>query len=218
MKPMIRAVLMALLIAAHPQTGRSETDYPTVKAGVSRESATVGEVIDYTVSITGRGVRDMEILKPAETVYFPDKDKKSGAAATGKDKKSGDDAGSQVPLYIIHEAKKEDNSSGSVEYITLTMKISYYRPGRHLLPEVTISGKDRVRVGYKVPEVEIKPVNEKSEFVDIEPPLDLGGNYARLIYLALALVAATAGAVFLARYIRKRRRERVVPAAASSPR
>ena len=91
------ACMLALLLFPFPSKGGEE--YPTVKAGVSSESATVGALIVYTVSITGKGVREMEILKPADTAFVQEKGKKQEA---GKEKK--DDPSAQVPLYIIHEA------------------------------------------------------------------------------------------------------------------
>lgn len=177
---------------------------PEIKSAAKPEEVTVGEVIEYSVSIAGKDLRGIEVRRPDKDILFPEKNAGSGKNNEDED----DDSAKNVPVYIIHNASKEDSSDADITYISLKISISYYRPGSYQLPEVGIFGSDKVRIGYKVPVVKIKPVNSEAKLEDIEPPLELGGNYTRVIILVIAAVAATAFVFFLIRYIKARRKKK----------
>ncbi len=200
----------AISAAALPAwAGEGDADYPIIKAAVNPATSTVGSVVEYRVTISGKNLKDLEIVKPGMDVFYPESAK--------ADKNRKDNPASLVPLYIIHEARKEDRSTSDLGYVMLIMKMSYYRTGKHTLPEISIFGKDRVRIAYRVPELEIKSINDKSELADIEPPLDLSGNHFRLIILAAALIALTLIAVVLVKEIRRRRNLRLETPVIVSP-
>jgi hypothetical protein len=191
-----------------PSPAYSSEGIPEIKAAATPQEATVGEVIEYSVSIAGKNLRGIEVKRPDKEILFPEK--KTGPGEKNKDEEDSADA---VPLYIVHSASKEDSSEGDVTYISVKMTISYYRPGSHQLPEVGIFGSDKIRIGYKVPVVKIKPLNNEAKLEDIEPPLELGGNYTRVVLLVIAAVAVTALVIFLIRFLkarRKRKEEEVV--------
>ncbi len=199
-------VLLVTILSAFGEPAGQE--YPQIKAAVKPSAATVGEPLEYRVTVGGRNLKGIDVRLPEKRVFIPEPDKKKGEK---------EDGASRVPLYIIQDARKEDRSEGETVYLTIVVTLSYYRTGRQALPEIDILGSDGTRIGYKIPEVAIKAVNEKGEFQDIEPPLELGGNYRRLVYLALGLLAL-GGAVFgLLQYIRRRRASAVVPVEAVAP-
>ncbi len=177
---------------------------PEIKATATPGEATVGEVIEYSVSIAGKNLRGIEVKRPEKEVLFPEKE--TGPGKKNEDEK--DPAAEAVPVYIIHSAAREDSSEGDVTYITLKISLSYYRPGSYTLPEVGIFGADKIRIGYKVPEVKVKPVNSEAKLEENEPPLELGGNYTRVIILVIAAAAATALLIFLIKFIKARRKRK----------
>jgi hypothetical protein len=198
--------IAVLLLAVN---GRGEVNTPNIKAVVKPEKATVGAVLEYRVNIAAKGVSALTILPPEKREYYPEKKKEAAAQkkpAAGDDKE--EDPAQYVPLYVIHSIKKDDRSDRAMTDITVSMQISFYRPGTWSLPEVGIKGADGIAVGYKVPTVEIAPVNEKAEFQEIEPPLELGGNWWRIAVLGLAIIAFAVAAFFAWRYVRKRLEER----------
>ncbi len=175
---------------------------PEIKAVVTPKEATVGELMEYSVSIAGKNLRGIDVRRPEKDILFPEKKPVPG------NKKEEDDAADSVPVYVIHSASKEDSSQGDLTYITIKISLSYYRPGNYRLPEVGIYGSDKIPIGYRVPEVKINPVNKEMKLEDIEPPLELGGNYTRVIILVLAAAVLTALVIFLVRYLKARRRRR----------
>jgi len=194
-------------------------DYPTVKAVVNPEKATAGQVIEYSVTIAGKNSRDVKILLPEKRIFYPDRqekkkdpakkqEKQSQKISAGKNDSAVPETAKEVPLYIIHSAQKKDSSEEGMTYLTVNVKLSFYRPGHWLLPEIEIFGSDKIKIGYRVPGVEISELNPESKLEEIEPPLDLGGNYFRLIMLIAGAVILTLLGVFLFRYIRKKRREK----------
>ncbi len=186
--------------------------YPTIRAAVSPETAAVGVPLEYKISIAGSDLKGIVILLPEEKVYFPEKDTAASGIAKAPGAERESDAAAKVPLYIIQNAKKEDESKRGTEYLSITVRLAYFRPGKHTLPEVMLYDQQNVRIGYKVPVVDIKSVNPNGEFQEIEPPLELSGNYYRLLFILLALIALAAGGYFFWRWLEKRRKAEV-PAA-----
>jgi hypothetical protein len=131
-------IISAIFFLCKFPAGAGESDYPAIKAGVVPESATVGSVMEYKVTIAGKKLGGLEITKPKESVIYSEKGggkKPSSNQAMKKEERSGAD---DIPLFVIHDAKKDEISAESMDYITLTIKLSCYKPGRHMLPEIFI--------------------------------------------------------------------------------
>jgi hypothetical protein len=198
---------MLLVIAVSTAAGA----YPEIRAAVSAEKATVGDEIEYEVKITGDGSDALNITVPGKKNYYPPEKDDPKKNSSGNDKNPS----SNVPVYSINDAKKYRVVKGG-SGIRVSMKLSYYRPGRHQLPEIDIRDGDGTKVGYRIPEIEVNEINREGTFQEIDPPLDLGGNYYRIILAVLGLAAACAIAFFAYRYF-KRRKEQSVPPPARVP-
>ncbi|PKL39805.1 MAG: hypothetical protein CVV44_06170 [Spirochaetae bacterium HGW-Spirochaetae-1] len=200
----IGIIFCTVSLLSGEKTGDDE--FLKINAAVKPEKGTVGDILEYRVTIAGKEMKGVDILLPEKKEFYPDE---NPAAGKGK-KKTGeeqdeDDPARHVPLYVIHSAKKEDSSDKEMTYIAVVMRLSYYRPGTFALPEIEISGKDKIKVGYKIPSVEISALNSEAQLQEIEPPLALGGNYYRLIILIAAAVIVTLLALWGYRYLKKRR-------------
>lgn len=180
---------VALLVCVCAPRGivRAAQDYPVVTATVRPEKATVGIRLEYVVTVSGGDIEGIEIAPPEVREYVPPPDPGSKKAAP---------AAGVLPLYVIHSAGKKEEVRGRKPSVSVTMIVVYYRTGRYALPAVEVRGADGVEIGYRVPEVLIEASNPSGDFRDIEPPLDLGGNYYRLLIIT-ALLGALAAAVFL---------------------
>lgn len=129
-----------------------------------------------------------------------------------KEKKEDREKG--LPLYQIVDTSQERHREDGLFYLTITLRIVYFKPGTYELPMVEIADTDGVLVGYKEPVVEIQSVNTTGKLEDIEAPYERGGNYTRILLLAAAALVL-GGLLFLGiRYIRHRlrTREAVIPA------
>jgi hypothetical protein len=206
----IFSILLLILIshASHDNSLADGEDYPRIRASVHPSEVTIGIPIQYRIVIEGKGIKGLKIRLPERREYYPEREYAGEKGEKGDKGRAADTPPSLIPLYIIHNAKRDDNSDGEITSIAITLEMAYYRTGRYFLPELNILDSEEVRIGYKIPEVMVKAVNERSEFQDIEPPLELSGNYTRLIVLG-ALLLITAVAVILAiRYLQRRGRER----------
>ncbi len=194
-------LLMPLLAAPGAEPGT-----PEISAEVKPAKSTVGSLIEYRVFITGKGVPAPAVAPPERREFVPPPEpgrgKKPGTA--GKDDEGEADPASLVPLYVIHSVKKDDRSGKGMTDITVTVQIAFYRPGTWALPDIEIKGEDGVLLGYRAPEVEITPSNKEGEFQEIEPPMELGGNYLRLVLLLLGIAVTGVLAFFFGRYLRRR--------------
>ena len=175
---------------------------PQIKAVVQPEKTTVGEMIKYTITLAGQNLNQIGIELPSEREVFLQKkeDKK------GKDEEENEDI-YKVPLYIIHNIKKEDNSDQNLDYLSITVEISFYHPGKFFLPEIGFVGPDQIKIGYKIPEVMVQGLNQTGQFEEIEPPISLKGNYYRIIFLILGISLLTLVVIFLIKYLKKRKAE-----------
>lgn len=191
-------IAAAFIAAALLGAQRGEAPETGVRASVSAPKATVGEVLTYRILISGPELKGVAV-SPPQREFIPEEAKPKVSRDSGEN-----DALKLIPLYIIHSIKKEDRSSPDRADIEVTMTIAFYRPGKHRMPEIEIKGSDGIAVGYKVPEVEIAAVNPKGEFMEIEEPLSLGGNYWRLAFLLLGAALVGAAAFFAWRYVRRR--------------
>jgi len=197
----MNAGIAAAFIAAAALLGAQGSEAPetAVRASVSVRKATVGDLLTYRIVIAGPGLKGVAVSPPQQREFIPEEAQPKASSDSGED-----DASRLIPLYIIHSIKKEDRSSPDRADISVTMSISFYRPGKYRLPEIEIKGKDGIVIGYKVPEVEIAAVNPKGEFMEIEDPLSLGGNYWRLAFLLLGAALIGASAFFAWRYARRK--------------
>ncbi|HNR90162.1 MAG TPA: hypothetical protein PKM65_17630 [Spirochaetota bacterium] len=215
------AIVISSALALAALTGGYAADYPEVRAAANPTETTIGAPIVYTVTIAGKNIAGVTAVLPDKKEFFPkdlpgyvEPKKAAGKrdAAASKD----EDPAALIPVCAVGDAAREDNSDATMRYQTIRVTVTFYRTGTFRLPEIELRGEDGIKIGYKVPEVTVKPVNEKGEFQEIEPPLELGGNYYRLIALVIALIVAAAAAVFIARAIARRRRRRA-PAATVPP-
>lgn len=204
-KAMIHAFL-AVTLAVSAMAG--EVNTPKIRATVTPEKATVGTVLDYKVTIAGKGLSGITIDPPEKREVYPEKKKTPTPPQQEGEEGADEDPAQYVPLYVIHTVKKDDRSDKTMTDITVTVQMSFYRPGTWQLPDFEIKGADGIAIGYKTPAVTVAAVNEKGEYQEIEPPLSLGGNWWRLVILILVLVVLAVAGFFAWRYIRKRIEER----------
>ena len=201
------AIILMLVSACFGAADIKEQDKTTdriIKATVNPEKGSVGTVFRYTVAVAGSDLKELKIELPQKRIIFPEEkkpEKKDGSVKKGDEP----DGAASVPLFIIHRALKDDALSDGGGQISVILELSGYRPGKHTLPEISIKDSSGISIGYKLPAVEITPSNAGGQLEDIEAPLDLSGNYTRLILLILGVIALTLGGVFLYRYIKRRR-------------
>ncbi len=202
----IPLAIIFILFSALYAEGKEEVK---ISAGVTPKETTVGSSAEYRVSIAGKNLSKIEILLPEEREFFPapkeEKDAREKKKKPGNQEGTENESAAFVPLYVIHSARKEDSSEKDLSYQTVVMRLSYYRPGTWSLPPIEIKSADKKSIPYKIPTITIKALNEKGQLQQIEPPLDLGGNYTRLFVLIVMTVLLTLGGVFIYRYIKKRR-------------
>jgi hypothetical protein len=201
--------ILLLILISHSLQNYSPAEgeeYPRIKAAAQPSEATIGIPIEYRITLKGRNVKGLKIRLPEKREYFPDREnaRKKGGDGGRKDKT---DTISLMPLYIIHNARRDDDSDGEFASVTITLELAYYRTGKYFLPELHISDRENARIGYKIPEITVKAVNERGEFQDIEPPLELSGNYYRLVILGALILIAAVGIAFILRYLSRRSRE-----------
>ncbi len=191
-------------------------DYPKIKAVVKPESSTIGVPLEYRINIAGKNLKEINIILPEKKELYPEKEEalKNPKPAGIKEEEN---PAEEVPLYVIHNARKENKNEQGLDSITIILQMAYYRPGKYPLPDIDIKDKDNIKIGYKVPEIEIKELNPSGEQQDIEPPFDLGGNYTRLIILLFSVAILTGLGFFLYGYIRKRREAEKIRAAFVPP-
>lgn len=212
---MVTILIGVLLFLYHPAAAA-----PSIEATVNPATVTVGQPLEYRVRISGGRPGSITVNPPAKREVFPDDKETKGAGRTEAKKEKKDEekkAGDFVPLYSIDSLKKDDVSTKNGIEMAVIVKIIFYRTGEYELPAIEIVGEDGIPIGYRLPRVTVTAVNEKGEFMDIEPPLSLGGNYTRLIILLLAAAAAGAAGYALYRYVKRRMAERAAAAAALPP-
>ncbi|MBP7738759.1 MAG: DUF4381 domain-containing protein [Spirochaetes bacterium] len=200
--------LLAIMMLAAITGLAGEVNAPKIRATVTPEKATVGTILVYKVTIAGKDLGGITIVPPEKREVFPEKKKAQAIPKKEGEEEAEEDPAQYVPLYVIHSIKKDDRSDKAMTDITVTMQISFYRPGAWQLPDVEIKGSDGIAIGYKTPSVTIGAVNEKGEFEEVEPPLALGGNWWRLVILILVLAVLGVVGFFAWRHIRKRIEER----------
>jgi len=187
--------------------GAGNEGVPEIRAAVTPEKATIGVPLEYRVTVAGKKLKGLKIALPEQKMFFPPRTEQEKKKTTGGDTSPE----AKVPLYIIQDVRREDRSSGDMTYRTAVVKLAYFRPGVHKLPELNIFMNGDGRIGYQIPMVTIESVNPNGQFQEIEPPLSLGGNYYRLVMVILGAMALGAGIYILARFLRARRERQAVP-------
>ncbi len=204
MRGLIATGMVVLMLAcASACIARATEEYPVVTAAVRPEKATVGSRLEYIVTVGEGNVAGIEISPPETREFIPP----PHDAAEDPSPAAG-----VLPLYIIHSAEKKESGPGRGNSVSLVMSVAYYRTGRHPLPTVEVRGADGVAIGYRVPEVMIEASNPSGDLQEIEPPLDLGGNYYRLL-IVVSILGALAAAAYLVlrRYESRRENDTPVP-------
>ncbi|MFA5324499.1 MAG: hypothetical protein WC373_17615, partial [Smithella sp.] len=161
-------------------------DETAVTASVAPALATIGENVKYSIIIKNKNLNEIEI--------FPEKAK--------DDKKPEKPGAADVPLYVIQDAVKNEVGSGNTKAVEITVNIIFYRAGRHQLPDINIIDADKRKIGYKVPEIEIKSLNTEGKLEGIEAPLELSGNHTRLYILIFTIIVLGSAGYFIYRRIK----------------
>ncbi len=188
------ALLIFLFISSFSYAG----DDKSVKATVTPEKGTVGTVFKYSISVAVRDGEDVSVELPEKKNIYPPKKEESGAK-----KASGDKSSDHVPLYIIHSAHRDVTEKDGLKQTLITVDLSCYRPGKHDLPEIKISGKDGIAIGYAIPAITIDELNKEGKETDVEAPLELSGNYTRLYIIIAASVLVLLILYFIYKIVKK---------------
>lgn len=164
---------------------------------LSKSELTVGESLDYIITVRQSG--KVSITFPEKKTYLL-KDipgKKVSKPSADSDGESND----ELPAYTIEDIASNENNGITEAKIS----IRYFAPGVYQMPALKIRDVKGTELPLRELSVNVKEINKEGQAADIEDPLDLGGNYTRLILLLIA--AAVAGALIYAviRYIRKQR-------------
>ena len=210
-------ILLLFILISHAFQNNSPAEgeeYPSIKATAQPSEVTIGTPIEYRITLKGN-VKGFRIRLPEKREYFPDRE--NAGKRKGDGKGDADAVSSLMPLYIIHGARRDDDSDDGTTSIAITLELAYYRTGSYFLPEVHISDRENARIGYRIPEITVRAVNESGAFQDIEPPLALRGNYYRLIILSALILAVAVGIIFILRYLSRRSREGIAEPAVTPP-
>ncbi len=201
--PIILCALIIVVFSGSAFAGDVNTSgNPEIRASVSTQKTTIGVPFEYRVVIAGKKP-DVVVRLPEKRVAYLEsrKPEKGGTAKVTSEKNEiqSDDA-LKVPLYVIKNARKEESKSGDIEQISIIVEMAYFHPGKHRLPEVELFDSENMKIGYRVPEVEVESTNPQGEFQEIEPPLELAGNWWRLVWIILGICAVFAAGYFFARW------------------
>jgi hypothetical protein len=207
-------IIVSALCLAIPLSAGNDTER-VLKSSVTPEKGTVGQQFSYTLSIAGRDLSGIKVVLPEHGEYYPEissTENKHGREKTGEteDQKT-------VPLYIISNAAKEVSETEGLRQISVRIDLICYRTGMHLLPEISITDSDGVKLGYSIPAVTIEEINKEGQPEDIEPPVELSGNYTRIIILVIVLMATGIAGYFIYRYFRNRKKNIAVPEVKQTP-
>lgn len=204
-------ILFAYVITIFQASVYSQNKDTQIKAIVNPKETTIGVNVEYRVSIASSD-KNIEIILPEEKIFIP-KETKSKKLDKQTATESEDDEAQQeelekikqeLPLYVIQKVSKEDNSDSNLFYQTVVMQIVFYRTGKYKLPKIIFRDQNKIELEYKIPEITISSINKKGQFEEIEPPLDLKGNYLRIILVVVAAILA-GGLIFLCvHFIRKK--------------
>jgi len=208
MKKILLLIIVIVLFPCYSfsQTGEADASHVTVHASITPEKSTVGSMLEYVIILSGPSSGTFDIHLPGDKVYFP--------SNKGGDKNTPSGAAASVPLYVVGNASRKETAHGESSAAEIKVEITYYRTGIYNLPELKITGPSGADLLYEVPQVEIVSLNQEGSLAEIESPLDLSGNYTRVLLLLLASIFFAALIFFLYKYIKSRIRtpEEFIPA------
>jgi hypothetical protein len=164
---------------------------------ISKSEVTVGESLDYIITV--RQGEKVSITFPEKRTYLLKEipGAKSVKPSAGTDAESNEN----LPAYAI-----EDISSNEKDGVTeAKLSIRYYAPGVYAMPALKIRDLKGNELPLREISVTVKEINKEGQAADIEDPLDLSGNYTRLILILIGAAAAGALVYAAVRYLRKRR-------------
>jgi hypothetical protein len=203
-------IVISAVCFAIPLAGSSDTER-VLKSSVTPEKGDVGQQFSYSLSIAGKDLEGVKIVLPENGEYYSNLSSDDQKAAV---KKQEDDKA--VPLYIYTCCKRRVGIRW-FRQITVRVNLSCYRTGVHQLPEIKITDSDEVKIGYSIPVVTIEELNKEGQPEDIEPPIELSGNYTRLVIILLAVITAAVAGFFIYRYFRNRKKIETIPEVKQSP-
>ncbi len=207
-------IIVSVFCFALPAFSAGDTER-VLKSSVSPEKGNVGRQFSYTLSIAGNDLEGVKIILPERGEYYPESSSDKKKSSHKKAEEPEEDKA--VPLYIINSAVKDESESDGLKQVTVFVDLTCYRTGVHQLPEIIITDSDGVRLGYSIPAVTIEELNKEGQPEDIEPPVELSGNYTRLVVLVLGVIAAGIAGFFIFRYFRNRRKLISVPEIKQTP-
>lgn len=207
-------LILSAVYFAVPLFGETDSER-VLKSSVTPDKGNVGQQFRYTLSIAGRNLEGIKIALPEKGEYYPEISSNENKQNPEKLEKADDEK--TVPLYIINNAVKEESEADGLKQITVRVDLTCYRTGVHQLPEISIADIDGVKLGYNIPAVTIEELNKEGEPQDIEPPVELSGNYTRLIILILAIITALVAGYFIYRYFKNRKKYSAVPEVKQTP-
>ncbi|HOP29070.1 MAG TPA: hypothetical protein P5120_00950 [Spirochaetota bacterium] len=207
-------IIVSVIFFALPLFSAGDSER-VLKSSVNPEKGNVGQQFSYTLSIAGRDLEGVKIVLPEKGEYYPEPNSDEKKSNQKKEEETEDNKA--VPLYIINSAVKDESDSDGLKQITVRVDLTCYRTGVHQLPEIAITDSDGVRLGYSIPAVTIEELNKEGQPEDIEPPVELSGNYTRLIVLIMAVIAALVAGFFIFRYFRNRKKHIAVPEIKQTP-
>lgn len=175
-----------------------------IKSSVDREKASVGEVVKYIVTYAEKKDSTYKVELPEKKVYFP-------VLSEDDKKQSENKAQSLVPVFEIRNIIKKEEKAGDENIVKYEIEIVYFRTGSYALPQLYILDSEDIAIGYNIPSIEIEKKNVDGQKTPDEPPLELSGNYTRLIILIFGVVILTIVAVLFFIYIRKIMKKRKKP-------
>jgi hypothetical protein len=182
-------------------------DETAVTASFTPTFATIGENVKYKIIIKNKNLKEIEVFLPDQKEKFPEKLKDDP-------EKPGE---SVVPLYVIQDAAKNEVESGNTKAVEVTVNKIFYRNGKYQLPDIDITNTDKRKIGYKVPEIEIKSLNVEGKFEGMEAPLELSGNRIRLYILIFTIIVLGLVGYFVYRRIKSGKPLLPVPQIKLSP-
>lgn len=199
-KNLLRIILPLFILAPL----YAEDNVKTLKSSVTPDKGTVGQQFIYTLSIAGKDLSGVKITLPEKGEFYPPAEKKEKNKTDQKNE--GEEDEKTVPLYIINSVSKDESDAGDMKQVTVRIDINYYRTGVHQLPEISVTDSDGVKIGYSIPSVTIEELNKEGKPEDIEPPIELSGNYTRIIIIVFAVIAAAVAGYFIYRFIKRRKK------------
>ncbi len=185
--------LLTLVVLFISTIGFSTDSTVQIKAAAERNESTVGKSIDFKITIIG-DYNSYNIITP--------ENKKFAETAEGETEKPEN----KVPIYIVENINKEEKSEEGISYVIFTMTVNYLRTGNYKMPPIQVLDTADIEIGYNIPEVKILPVNTDGQFVEIEEPIDLYGNWSRIIIVLAILIIVIGLIIFLVRrYIKNKK-------------